>query len=572
MTCLSLRSLLLSLSVLQAAPALADSLAGSYLAGRVASMHADFGAAQTWFSQALAGDPENLDLKENAILAAIGAGDFPGAVLIAESIPRETGKGGLGDLAILTQMAVTGDYAAALAEMDKGRTMGPLVDGFFRAWSQLGNGQMSDASAEFTTLEGRKELSSLALLNKALALASVGDYEGADEILSGRGGAPIRATRRSVIAHAEVLSQLERNGDAVELLDKTFPGTADARLKDLRTRLEDGQTVPFQIVRNANDGLAELFFAVASAVAADATPDDVAASVDVLLYARTALELRPDLADAALLAAAMLMQQEQYDLAITLYAQVPPDSPDYIEAELGRAEAMVSAGRNDAAIEALRQLSLSNPGSIPVWATLGDVLRRNDDFASGAEAYDKAIALIQRPGREHWSLFYARAICKERLKNWEAAEADFLRALELSPGQPAVLNYLGYSYLEMQVNLGQALDMIQRAARARPDDGAISDSLGWAYYRLGRYDEAEAEMERAIELMPVDAVVNDHLGDVYWMVGRKREAEFQWRRALSFEPETEAEADRIRRKLKVGLDAVLDEEGASAAHVTDNGG
>ena len=110
--------------------------------------------------------------------------------------------------------------------------------------------------------------------------------------------------------------------------------------------------------------------------------------------------------------------------------------------------------------------------------------------------------------------------------------------------------------------------MIERAVAARPEEGYILDSLGWALYRLGRYDEAVAQMERAVELEAVDPLVNDHLGDVYWAVGRKLEARFQWRRALSFDPE-EKGADRIRRKLAVGLDAVLAEEGAAPLKPVD---
>jgi tetratricopeptide (TPR) repeat protein len=95
-------------------------------------------------------------------------------------------------------------------------------------------------------------------------------------------------------------------------------------------------------------------------------------------------------------------------------------------------------------------------------------------------------------------------------------------------------------------------------------------------YRLGRYDEAVGHMERAVELMPVDPVVNDHLGDVFWAVGRFREAEFQWKRALSFidTEDTDSEADpvRIRRKLEVGLDTVLSEEGAPPLRVADDEG
>jgi Flp pilus assembly protein TadD len=149
---------------------------------------------------------------------------------------------------------------------------------------------------------------------------------------------------------------------------------------------------------------------------------------------------------------------------------------------------------------------------------------------------------------------------------WEQAEADFRAALELRPNQPQVLNYLGYSLVEKQAKLDEALDMIKRAVIAEPESGYIVDSLGWVLYRLGRYEEAVEHMERAVELMPLDPVVTDHLGDVYWAVGRVREARFQWSRALSFidEEDDTGEADpiRIRRKLEIGLDTVLAEEGA----------
>jgi tetratricopeptide (TPR) repeat protein len=119
--------------------------------------------------------------------------------------------------------------------------------------------------------------------------------------------------------------------------------------------------------------------------------------------------------------------------------------------------------------------------------------------------------------------------------------------------------------VEKRINLDEALGMIERAVAAQPNSGYIVDSLGWVYYRLGRYDEAIVQMERAAELMPTDPVVNDHLGDVLWAVDRKAEARFQWRRALSLhesEPSPDLDADRVRRKLEVGLDQVLEEEGS----------
>ena len=554
-------------------PALADGVAGPYLAGRVASIQSDYAAAATYFTQSLVGDPTNASIQENAILAELGLGNFEKAELIARAYEAAGAKSGLADLAVLATLVHKADYAGALTELDKGRSAGGLVDGFFRAWVQLGNGQMSDASANLDKLAAKREVASFALFHKALALASVGDFEGADEILSGKAAGPINATRRSVIAHAQILSQLERDKDAVELITKTMgDAPADPYVATLLADLKAGKTRPFDLIRSPIDGAAEVFLAVASALAGDMAPDDTSASIDVLMFARTALYLRPDLSDAALLVAATLERQGQHDLAISAYGLIAPDSPDHAEAELGRADALIADDRMDAAIEVLQQLTKSAPDRVQVWAALGDTLRRNERFAEAVEAYDTAVGLVKAPGPQHWVLFYARAICNERLEDWGKAEPDFRKALSLSPDQPQVLNYLGYSYLEMNSNLDEALAMIASAAKAQPDNGAISDSLGWAYYRLGRYPEAEQEMERAIQLEPVDPVVNDHLGDVYWAVGRKREAEFQWKRALSFKPDSEADADRIRRKLDVGLDAVLKEEGAEPLAVSTNGG
>ena len=130
------------------------------------------------------------------------------------------------------------------------------------------------------------------------------------------------------------------------------------------------------------------------------------------------------------------------------------------------------------------------------------------------------------------------------------------------PNQPQVLNYLGYTWIDRGENLDEAVQMIEAAVKAAPDQGYIIDSLAWAYYRLGRFADALAPMERASLLEPVDPVVTDHLGDIYWVNGRTLEARFQWRRALSFEP-AEKDAVRIRAKLDKGLDAVLTQEKAA---------
>ncbi len=545
--------------------AAAEGEAGPYLAARLAGAESDYAIASEYYARALAADPKNPMLMEDAAISEVGRGAVDKALPIAKAFDTTGEKSQIADLLILTELAQQEDYSTAIAALDKGRSAGQLVDGLYRAWALLGQGQMSDATGAFDAVTKMSGLKSFGLYHKALALASVGDFEGADAIYSGDDGGPLRATRRGVMAHVQILSQLERDDEAIALIDHTFGPTGDPTILALRTELEAGKTLPFDLVTGAKDGLAEVFYTVASALGSENT------DINTLAYARMAEYLAPDDADTVLLVASILEGQGQHGLASVEFDKIARDNPAYLQAELGRAAALVESDRVDAAIEALQRLAKDYPDRIDVWNTLGDTFRREERFADAAAAYDNAIDNLPGDDAGFWSVYFARGICNERLKKWPAAESDFNKALALSPDQPSVLNYLGYSYLERHEKLDEALGMIERAVAARPDDGAFVDSLGWGLYRLGHYDEAVTQMERAVELMPVDSVVNDHLGDVYWAVGRTREAEFQWSRALSFGPADATEGDRIRRKLEVGLDKVLAEEGAKPLAVTKNG-
>jgi tetratricopeptide (TPR) repeat protein len=208
--------------------------------------------------------------------------------------------------------------------------------------------------------------------------------------------------------------------------------------------------------------------------------------------------------------------------------------------------------RTEEAIALLREQAARFATMPQPLVRLGDILRRRNRFPEAAEAYDQALARVAAPGERDWPLFYARGISRERSGDWPAAEADFLRALELAPEQPYVLNYLGYSWADQGINLDRARPMLARAVELRPQDGNIADSLGWALYRLGDLAGAVEWLEKAVELEPRNATITDHLADAYWVAGREREAVFQWRRALTMELEP-GEGPRIEAKLVGGL-------------------
>jgi Flp pilus assembly protein TadD len=539
--------------------------AGAFLAARVAASENDFREAARWYDRLIdtgVNDPATL---EGAIIANLSLGEMEQAAEQARLLVQKGGRSQTGFIALLADQAKREEYAGLIADIEAGRSVGKLMDDLVLAWAALGEGRMSDAVADFDAIAKAQGLEAFGLYHKALALASVGDFEGADAILSGREAGTIALMRRGAIAHAQVLSQLERNADALALLDQAFGRGPDLQIDALRARLQAGEPVPFDIVRNAQDGIAEVFYTLASALRGEAE------DAYTLIYVRVTVHLRPDHTEAKLMAAGLLEAVGQPGLAGETYAEIPPEDPAYHVAEIGRADTLIAEGKVDAALEVLTALTKSHGQMIEVQSALADALRREERFAEAIPVYAAAIDLIQMVEQRHWTLFYSRGIANERAGNWPAAEADFRKALELQPDQPQVLNYLGYSFVDRGENLEEALGMIERAVAAQPDAGYIIDSLAWALFRLGRYEEAVEPMERASLLEPVDPVVTDHLGDVYWAVGRKLEARFQWHRALSFDPE-EKEANRIRRKLEVGLDAVLAEEGAKPLTEVANGG
>ncbi|MCK0095905.1 tetratricopeptide repeat protein [Yoonia sp. F2084L] len=551
---------LAALAIAGAGPVSADPDAGSYLAARQAGIANDFTQASRYFSKGLIADPGNAYLLENAMVSFIALGQFERAIPVAQSIVDRGYESQVANLTLKVADAKTGNWAGIFTALEMGRSVGPLVDGLSQGWAHLGQGDMSAAIASFDQAIETEGMTIYALTHKAYALASVGDFEGAEAIFSGQVPGGMRYSRQSAIAHAQILSQLGRNADAIAIIDGVFGTQLDPAVTQLRDQMAADAAVAYSAVRTPEQGLADLFHLIAGIV------EDEAPAQFTLIYARAATHLWPEHTPAVLMTARLLEEVGQYDLANTAYASVPRDDPSFHAAELGRAEVLRDAGRSDAAIEVLEALTRSHPELPQVYVTKGDTLRQADRYDEAITTYTRALALYDEDASARWFVHYTRGISYHKVDNWPGAEADFRAALALRPDHPQVLNYLGYSLVERGEKLDEALEMIETAAAARPDNGAIVDSLGWVYFQLGRYDEAVVHLERAASLEPVDPVINDHLGDALWAVGREIEAQFQWQRALSFDPEAD-EALRIRDKLQRGLDLVLVDEGLAPIRI-----
>ncbi|OUS04381.1 hypothetical protein A9Q96_15650 [Rhodobacterales bacterium 52_120_T64] len=551
------KALILGVSLLSTTgtPVFSQGLAGPYLAANRAFEHGSFDTAARYYVRAMAADPENLRLKQSAMISFVAAGEFRSAAGIAHVMRANNEADVFVDLVALTDFAQKGDYESGLSAISLNQDyLSPLLWGLLDAWLKVGSGDIEAGLKAFDVMSDNDTLTLYGQYHKGLAQAYLGEFEAAAKILGGTGDGAIHLNRDSIVIHTEILSELGRGEEALQLLDDAIArGFRDEQLLALRDDVSSGKLPSFTKVDAPTYGISEAFVTLADAMSRG-EPNRTA-----LFYARLAQHLRPEFVDASLLVAELLELEDQFNLAGEAYRLIPANSPSFKEAEIGRAEALRAAGDTDGATEILVDLADNFPGDVLVLNALGDIYRGVENFVDSVDAYTRAIDNVSEFGSRHWVLFYTRGIGYEQLQNWPAAEQDLRRALELSPNQPFVLNYIAYSYIEMGIKFEEAQEMIETAVAGMPSNGYITDSLGWVLYRVGKFEEAVAPMERAVELLPVDPIVNDHLGDVLWMVGRKLEAEFQWRRAMSFDPSPE-DMERIKRKLEIGLDVVLEEE------------
>lgn len=535
---------------------------GNYLAGRHAQAMRDLDAAAVYLGAALANDRESEDLLRRTFLVLLADGRVEEAVPLAQRVVAVRGEDAIAYLTLAAAAAADEDFGSVEVYLNRldGAGFGQYFRPIFAAWSKAAQDDIDGALAALAPLG--KDAGSIALhdTHAALINARAGRLDVAIDLLvkvtERQGGFALRTT--------ELLGGVyEAAGDrrAAEAIYRSFldqyPGS---RLMHAPlARIENGGDYSLEIV-SAADGIAEGLFGVASSFNQQNAPETA------LILARLADYMRPDFAPLQLMIGNLVEHLYGADQAIEVYESVRRDSDYAWSADLRRAGNLADLDRADEAEELLRDLAAQDKDSPDPLIDLGDLMRAEGRFVDAVAAYDEAFTRIGTPDARYWSLYYARGIALERSKVWERAEADFLKALEYEPDQPLVLNYLGYSWVESGVNLERALEMIRRAVELRPNDGYIIDSLGWAFYRLGRWDEAVRELERAVERRPEDPIINDHLGDAYWQIGRHREARFQWKRALSLDPEEDL-IPILEEKLDNGLNAGND---TSTAGGTDS--
>ncbi|MEO1067333.1 MAG: tetratricopeptide repeat protein, partial [Pseudomonadota bacterium] len=530
------------------------SLSGSYLAALTAGRSRDLDAAVLYFDKALESDPQNVALIERAFMLRLADGSIEKAVELTEEILERDPKNRFARMALGVVALKSKAYKNAEKEFEQ-IEQGPLArltGTLLLAWTLVAEEEFDAALDVVQKLEGPAWYESFQLYHTGLIAEAAGKMDIARENLS-------TAYQRdpNVLRTTEAWARFQlRHG---------FDEGSESLVDDLMARFSnrpsiqaladaaaaDGKAKPH--ISNPLEGAMEVLYGLGSAIGREGG-EEIS-----YVYLQLASYLSPDHALPRLVLGDLYEDDKRYEKAIENYDAIEEGSIFRSNATMRTAFAYNSLEKLDEARAIMTELIEKEPDNIIAISSYGNILRSHELYEEARTIYDQAIKKIDPQSQSNnWSLYYSRGITNERTKRWPEAEADFRKALELSPDQPQVLNYLGYSLIDLGLNYEEALEMIKVAVGLRPNDAFIVDSLGWAYYKLERYDEAVTHLERAVELRPQDPILNDHLGDAYWKVGRKLEAVFQWSHARDLDPEPE-DLDKIVEKIENGL--VEDEDG-----------
>ena len=515
----------------------ASGVFGNYLAGRFALNHGDFGEAANELLRALASNPNDLELLNQTFIACLNAGR-PEAVTLARRLPASQ----IAQMLLANDAAKAGTWDQAVSRFQSLPRDGvmQLLQPLLLAWAIQGSGNTQQALATLRPFFDNPRFRPLVALHAAL--------------IADLGGQPAEAAALFQQAESELTDQSPRT--ALILANWHARSGRQVEAERILTRMtasvpEAAIALPGLLaivnkrpVARATDGMAEAYSTFSAALRTQETGDFA------MVMSRLALDVRPDFVAARLLAADIQTTAKHYDSALMLLQEAARSNDPIVPiVRLHRVQVLERAERSEEAIREVERIGRDYPDSSLPDIQLGELLRVKRRFAESIVAYDRVINRLRQPMQNDWPLFFSRGVAYERTGQWARAEADLTRALQLSPDQPSVLNYLGYAWADMGRHLEQARDMIQRAAAKRPNDGAITDSLGWVMFRQGKIAEAVKLLERAVGLEPVDATITDHLGDAYWAIGRKIEAHYQWRRALTLKPAPE-DAVKLEAKIK----------------------
>jgi len=524
---------------------------GSYMAGRLARSMNDTSQAVLFYRQALKSSPHDPRILGRTFLSEATHGNFAEADAIARRLViirpdnrlvqlwlgvaefrSERFHAAAGHFELAGQDPIselTAQLArawVAFARKQQRHALSLLLPSPYGGWSagyiQYHRALIADLSQRST--EARKIFSEIFAIDAVTARTTAAYIRHA--IHSGR------YTLAGQIARKHMRVRAKADGGHASVI---------ALLNDVKTRNRTQR-----MIETPREGLAEVFYGLGEALIKEG-------SLELgTVYLQMALSLKPDFPYAQAVLANAHEATKNYRRAIAIYDRIRDGTPLEMEIAIRKANNLEALNETDRAKQILDSTIASYPGEIRPLEAMGNMLYGSKRYREAIDYYSRIIRMVRKPEVHHSRYWYFRGMSYEKIGQWPKAEKDLLRALEMNPDEAVILNHLGYSWVDRNINLHRGLELIEKANKLEPDDWHIVDSLGWAHYRLGNFEEAVSYLEDAVELMPKDPVLNDHLGDALWQVHRRREARYQWELALSLKPD-EKEAAKIRKKLVSGL-------------------
>lgn len=563
-------ALLLASPAVAAARPVADTAAQAYVQGRLALAEDDLDLAARRFDEALQADADEV-LKRRALDVALLSGDMESAVRLANRIvlqPQSAPGQGMADsLVALTRLAGAAAardwraYQGALKMFNAPGRMSdtsPVISEILAAYLRAAQGDPAAAASMLDPASRSGIGASYLAEHRAHLLVLARDWPMAADayaaIVANEGA---NVPRLRIAAAGTALEAASRDPAYRDKAILLIGGGAerDPVLNEARARLKADPRLKGRklgdLVARPEDGLALLFLRLSADLARER------ANGPSLSFARLGTLLAPRMPEAWLMTADALVRGDKPDLALTALGRLPGSEPWRGVAEARRAGILVQGERYDQARAILQKEAGRADAGFEDWSRLADLERRAGNYRAAADGFAKALALLPgEPGAMHAQLHFLRGSSLEQAGDWPAAEAALREAVRLQPENAIYLNYLGYSLLDRRQRLPEARELIARAYKAAPENGAIVDSMGWAEYVLGNYAEAVRLLEIARAAEPADPTVADHLGDALWKAGRKIEARHAWASAAALDPEPKL-ADMLARKLDYGLDVAL---------------
>ncbi len=547
--------------------AVRPTVSGMFLKAVVAQRAGDAEQAAKAYRKALTFQPSEPRLLEDAFTTALYAGDMTDAEQLAQVLIEQeqavtmdifrlaTGLS-LAELVELSHFIRTGNWEESQATLHntlKQVRKGSLQEIFcilMQAWVLHAQGETDAGRSLITTLKPRPEVAAFTHIHAALWFAATGDEQTALARFAKVSGPKTLLPQRLTELYAHYLLHVGKEKESNALLDRFWSKTTDLWWQDREMKDEIERRKAQVWVDSPGKAMAEL---LSGAAAIFEKQGHISTAKG---FAQIAFSLNPDSHYIRLLLASLHEREGLYEEVKELFAPVATEKTSFgRRAQMELAKALSHLEEPKKALKELKAIAQQYPAHPAPWLHMADILRGEESFAKAAAHYEEALQRMGEVKPHFWPVFYMLGICYERSEQWQKAEPVFLKALELSPNNPEVMNYLGYSWLVQGKHIEKARKMIADAVKMRPYDGHIIDSMGWALFKIGEYAEAVQYMERAVELMPADSTINDHLGDIYWKLGRQREAYFQWERALQFY-DGEGHKDALEAKLRYGYQEI----------------